>query len=65
MRLFELEQKPGFLSRTLHATIMEDYFNEENELLQKGHLKSHVSSITKHIGDLGDKNYQKLYKKLL
>ncbi|MCD6017538.1 MAG: hypothetical protein K0S53_659 [Bacteroidetes bacterium] len=39
----------------------EQFFNEENDIAQTGFLKTHVASISKHISDLGDKNYHKLY----
>ncbi len=40
----------------------ERYVNEEDDPLRLAHLKEHVSSIKRHIDQLGEKNYQDLYK---
>lgn len=55
------DTKNLILDSKVSLVAYEQYFNEENELLQQGHLKSHITSIIKHITDLGDKNYHKLY----
>ena len=39
----------------------ERYVNEEDEDLQKIHLKDHVAGIKKHVNDLSAKNYHDLY----
>ncbi|AXG75119.1 DNA recombination protein RmuC [Flavobacterium arcticum] len=40
----------------------ERYVNEEDDPLRIVHLKEHVNSIKRHIDQLGEKNYQDLYK---
>ena len=40
----------------------ERYINEEEEIPKMLHLKDHVSSIKKHVEQLGSKNYQNLYQ---
>ncbi len=39
----------------------ERYVNEEDEDLQKVHLKDHVAALKKHVNDLSAKNYHDLY----
>jgi DNA recombination protein RmuC len=43
-------------------TAYEKYINEDDENLKIGFLKEHVSSIKRHVEQLGDKNYQDLYQ---
>lgn len=40
----------------------ERYINEEDDVLKSVHLKEHISSIKRHVDQLGDKNYHDLYK---
>lgn len=40
----------------------ERYVNEEDESLQKSHLKDHINALKKHVTDLSSKNYQNLYR---
>jgi DNA recombination protein RmuC len=40
----------------------ERYVNEEDDLLKTVHLKEHVTSIKRHVDQLGDKNYHDLYQ---
>ena len=40
----------------------ERYINEEDDVLKTVHLKEHISSIKRHVDQLGDKNYHDLYK---
>ena len=40
----------------------ERYMNEEEEIPKNIHLKDHVSSIKRHVEQLGNKNYQNLYQ---
>ncbi|MFC6267021.1 DNA recombination protein RmuC [Frigoriflavimonas asaccharolytica] len=40
----------------------ERYINEEEEIQKNIHLKEHVSSIKRHVEQLGNKNYQNLYQ---
>lgn len=40
----------------------ERYINEEDEVLKTVHLKEHITSIKRHVDQLGDKNYHDLYK---
>lgn len=40
----------------------ERYVNEEDEMLKSQYLKEHVISLKRHVDQLGEKNYQDLYK---
>ncbi|NBC58813.1 MAG: DNA recombination protein RmuC, partial [Bacteroidetes bacterium] len=42
-------------------TAYEKYCSEEDENLRKLHLKNHIDSLRKHIKELSDKEYVKLY----
>lgn len=42
-------------------TAYERYINEDDDILKNQFLKEHVSSINRHVNDLGNKNYQDLY----
>lgn len=42
-------------------TAYERYVNEEDDEIQKTHLKDHVLAIKRHVEQLGEKNYQDLY----
>ena len=42
-------------------TAYESYYNAENENIKDESLKKHISSIKKHIKDLGQKQYTELY----
>lgn len=43
-------------------TAYERYVNEEDDNLKEQFLKEHVSSLKRHVEQLGEKNYQDLYK---
>jgi DNA recombination protein RmuC len=43
-------------------TSYEKYINEEDDLLRSAFLKDHVSSIRRHVEQLGEKNYHDLYQ---
>lgn len=43
-------------------TAYERYVNEEDDNLKEQFLKEHVSSLKRHVDQLGEKNYQDLYK---
>jgi DNA recombination protein RmuC len=43
-------------------TAYEKFINEEDDSLKNGYLKEHVTSIKRHVDQLGDKNYQDLYQ---
>lgn len=59
--LYLPDSKNLILDSKVSLVSYEQYFNEENEILKQTHLKTHVANISKHISDLGSKNYQKLY----
>jgi DNA recombination protein RmuC len=42
-------------------TAYERYINEEDDAAKEQHLKDHVTSLKRHVEQLGDKNYQDLY----
>ena len=43
-------------------TAYEKYINEEDDSLRANFLKEHVTSIKRHVEQLGDKNYHDLYQ---
>ncbi len=43
-------------------TNYEAYYSEENEVVKEDHLKKHIESLRKHIKELSDKKYDKLYE---
>lgn len=43
-------------------TAYERYINEEDDNLKEQYLKEHVISLKRHVEQLGEKNYQDLYK---
>ena len=43
-------------------TAYEKYINEEDDSLRANFLKEHVTSIKRHVAQLGDKNYHDLYQ---
>lgn len=43
-------------------TAYERYVNEEDDSLKEQYLKEHVISLKRHVDQLGEKNYQDLYK---
>jgi DNA recombination protein RmuC len=43
-------------------THYERFVNEEDDDLKDNHLKEHVNSIKRHVDQLGEKNYQDIYK---
>ncbi|MFD0962915.1 DNA recombination protein RmuC [Pseudofulvibacter geojedonensis] len=56
------DNKKMIIDSKVSLTHYERYVNEEDETLQAQFLKEHVSSIKKHVEQLGDKNYHDLYK---
>ena len=54
--------KKMIVDSKVSLTAYEKYINEEDDSLKNGYLKEHVSSIKRHVEQLGDKNYQDLYE---
>ena len=54
--------KKMIVDSKVSLTAYEKYINEEDDNLKNGFLKEHVSSIKRHVEQLGDKNYQDLYQ---
>ena len=54
--------KKMIVDSKVSLTAYEKYINEEDESLKNGYLKEHVSSIKRHVEQLGEKNYQDLYE---
>ena len=54
--------KKMIVDSKVSLTAYEKFINEEDEILKNGFLKEHVSSIKRHVAQLGDKNYQDLYQ---
>ncbi len=55
------DNKHLIIDSKVSLTGYEKFYNAENELDEKISLKSHIQSISKHIKELGDKNYTELY----
>jgi DNA recombination protein RmuC len=54
--------KKMIVDSKVSLTAYEKYINEENEELKASYLKEHTNSIKRHMEQLGNKNYQDLYK---
>ena len=54
--------KKMIVDSKVSLTAYEKFINEEDDSLKNGYLKEHVSSIKRHVEQLGDKNYQDLYQ---
>ena len=54
--------KKMIVDSKVSLTAYEKYINEENEELKASYLKEHTNSIKRHVEQLGNKNYQDLYK---
>lgn len=54
--------KKMIVDSKVSLTAYEKFINEEDDDLKIGYLKEHVSSIKRHVEQLGDKNYQDLYQ---
>ena len=54
--------KKMIIDSKVSLTAYEKYINEDNELLKITFLKEHVSSIKRHVEQLGEKNYHDLYQ---
>lgn len=54
--------KKMIVDSKVSLTAYEKYINEEDDSLKIGYLKEHVSSIKRHVEQLGEKNYQDLYE---
>ncbi len=55
------EEKNLIVDSKVSLVAYENYFNEEDPKRQQEFLKIHIQNINKHISDLGNKSYQKLY----
>ena len=54
--------KKMIVDSKVSLTAYEKYINEEDETLKNGWLKEHVSSVKRHVEQLGEKNYHELYQ---
>ena len=54
--------KKMIVDSKVSLTAYEKYINEDDDSLKIGYLKEHVSSIKRHVEQLGEKNYQDLYE---
>ncbi len=55
------EGKNFIIDSKVSLTAYEHYYNEEDEAKRVRYLSEHISSLNRHIQDLGSKNYQNLY----
>jgi len=55
------DSKHLIIDSKVSLTGYERFFNAENEVDEKLSLKNHLQSLTKHIKELGAKNYSELY----
>ena len=56
------ENKHLIIDSKVSLTAYESYYNSENELHKTDSLKNHITSIRKHIKELGEKRYTDLYE---
>ena len=54
--------KKMIIDSKVTLTAYERYVNEEDDNLKEQYLKEHVIALKRHVDQLGDKNYQDLYK---
>ncbi|MSP84305.1 MAG: DNA recombination protein RmuC [Flavobacteriaceae bacterium] len=54
--------KKMIVDSKVSLTAYEKFINVDDESLKIGYLKEHVSSIKRHVEQLGEKNYQDLYE---
>ena len=54
--------KKMIVDSKVSLTAYEKYINEEEDIIKNGYLKEHVSSIKRHVEQLGEKNYHDLYQ---
>ncbi|MFV8370166.1 DNA recombination protein RmuC [Flavobacterium sp. LB2R40] len=54
--------KKMIVDSKVSLTAYEKYINEEDDSLKSSYLKEHVSSIKRHVEQLGNKNYHDLYQ---
>ncbi len=55
------EGKNFIIDSKVSLTAYEHYYNEEDDAKRNRHLAEHISSLNRHIQDLGSKSYQNLY----
>ncbi len=55
------DNKHLIVDSKVSLTAYENYYNAENEVIKDESLKKHLSSIKKHIKELGEKQYTDLY----
>ena len=55
------EGKHFVIDCKVSLTSYENYFNAESETLREKYLQEHVNSLSRHIADLGSKQYHQLY----
>jgi DNA recombination protein RmuC len=56
------DEKNMIIDSKVSLTAYEQYFHEEDEIKKAQFLKAHLNSLSKHIIDLGAKQYQKIYE---
>ena len=54
--------KKMIVDSKVSLTAYEKYINEEDDILKINYLKEHVTSIKRHVEQLGNKNYHDLYQ---
>ena len=54
--------KKMIVDSKVSLTAYEKYINEDDDSLKASYLKEHVSSIKRHVEQLGEKNYHDLYE---
>ena len=54
--------KKMIVDSKVSLTAYEKYINEEDDILKINYLKEHVTSIKRHVEQLGSKNYHDLYQ---
>jgi DNA recombination protein RmuC len=60
--IFLPDNKKMVIDSKVSLVAYERYVNEEDEEVQKQHLKEHIASLKRHVDQLSAKNYEKLYE---
>ena len=55
------EDKHFVIDSKVSLTAYEHYYNTDDETQRQKYLQEHIASLSRHIAELGSKNYQQLY----
>jgi len=55
------DDKHFVIDSKVSLTAYEHYYNTDDDIQRQKYLQEHIASLSRHIADLGSKNYQQLY----